>query len=97
MSDIAPSMTRASGAIDPSVALLDCVEDAIVVLGPELEVRYANRAATMLAARRDGSVPAEFGSHLLHPDDLPLALEAVDRAIHEQFSRCPHPPAAPDG
>ena len=83
MSDTVPSLTSAA----PTVALLDCVEDAIVVIGPQLDVRYANRAAAAMASERDGTSLVGFGIHLLHPDDAELALDAVHRAINEQHAK----------
>jgi diguanylate cyclase (GGDEF)-like protein len=83
MSDTVPTVRRAA----PSIALLDCVDDAIVVIGPELDVRYANRAAAALAAERDGTAIDGFGAHLLHPDDVEIALEAIDRAISERHAK----------
>ena len=74
MSDTVPTVRSAA----PSIALLDCVDDAIVVIGPQLDVRYANRSAAALAAERDGTSVDGFGAHLIHPDDVELALDAVN-------------------
>lgn len=62
--------------------LLDCVDDAIVVLGADLEVRYANRAAVVLTSASDGSGEAlrNAASHLIHPDDLAAAVDAIQHA-----------------
>ena len=70
-------------------ALLDCVDDAILVVSPQLDVRYANRAALMFTAAADGSITPLQGmaAHLIHPDDIVLALDALDSAVADQFAK----------
>lgn len=68
--------------------LLDCVDDAIVVIGDGLDIRYANQAALMLTARNDGH-PADLAgiaTRLVHPDDIDAALTALERARSEGHS-----------
>ena len=70
-------------------ALLDCVDDAILVLSPQLDVRYANRAALLFTAASDGSITPLQGmaANLIHPDDIVLALDALDSAVADQFAK----------
>ncbi len=67
--------------------LLDCVDDAIVVIGADLTVSYANRSAAELAGRHgDDDVPTSGGidpDRLIHPDDLEIARGAVLAAIEQ--------------
>ena len=66
-----------------SGALLDCVDDAILVLGPGLDIRYANHAATAITAAPDGT-PSDLGgiaTRLVHPDDVTTAIEALERTL----------------
>jgi diguanylate cyclase (GGDEF)-like protein len=64
-------------------ALLDCVDDAILVLGAGLDIRYANQSAITITAAADGS-PSDLGgiaTRLVHRDDVTAAIEAVERAL----------------
>ncbi len=70
-------------------ALLDCVEDAILVVTPDLEVRYANRAAHAFAAAPDGTPTPLDGmvGHLIHADDVAPAIAAVGQAVAEGYAK----------
>ncbi len=60
-------------------ALIDCVDDAIVVLDAERNIVYANRAARRLTDS-DAATLGEVGA-LIHPDDTTIAFEALERSM----------------
>jgi diguanylate cyclase (GGDEF)-like protein len=62
-----------------TVVLLNCVDDAIVVLGADMQIRFANAAATRLGGRPEGLL-GDY-SRLVHPDDLVLAIDAIQEAM----------------
>ena len=72
----APEVTR---------LLLDCVDDAILVVTEDLAVRYGNHAALSLVAApgRTPSIDDLDPLRLVHPDDLAAAGDAVARAVAE--------------
>jgi diguanylate cyclase (GGDEF)-like protein len=96
-SSIEPAATRDSTRDTTTRALLDCVADAIVVVGPELDVRYANRAAVALGSGSGSDSIGTFAPELIHPDDIELAVSAVGRAIDEQQTTVRLRLALPDG
>ena len=70
-------------AITP--VLLDCVDDAILVLRTNLELIYANRAALALASNDHQPIAVEQLDPLalLHPEDHHAALSAIDHCIQD--------------
>ena len=72
-------------AADITGPLLDCVEDSILVVTDQLAIQYANRAALALMSPGSDLVsvsdldPAE----VLHPDDLPTAIDAIRAALRD--------------
>lgn len=79
MTDRPPAIGEAAA----TSALLDCVIDAIIVLDERLRLSYANRAASELIDLTDipGDGRPASATALIHPDDLQLALDAIERAI----------------
>ncbi len=67
--------------------LLDCVDDAIVVIRADMVVTYANRSAAELATPTGGDSVHDVGvldpARLVHADDLTTAYEAVQTAIQQ--------------
>jgi PAS domain-containing protein len=69
-------------------ALLDAVEDAIVVYAPDGRIRRTNRRARERFQRRWGTLPGSIGEILalgapLQPGDGPMASLAVEVALRE--------------
>ncbi len=62
-----------------ATTLLDCVDDAILVLGEGFDLLYANRAATVLTAgtETEGIVDPW---QIIRPDEVEAALDALHRA-----------------
>lgn len=61
---------------DVAATLLDCVADAIVVLDPEMRLRYANAATrTIMTGTADGAMGASAIDYI-HPDDLGFVADA---------------------
>jgi diguanylate cyclase (GGDEF)-like protein/PAS domain S-box-containing protein len=75
---------RAMGSGNPTtraLKLLDCVIDAIIVLGPDLSVTYANRAAA--DALGHPSSPTGSVLDIVHPDDHDIVLEGFADIFHD--------------
>jgi diguanylate cyclase (GGDEF)-like protein len=84
MSGTGPTPVRAPSTPDNAAraALIDCVDDAIIVIGTDLQMIYANRAAKTLAGDDDSNALADL-DRLIHPDDVARAAEALSRATTE--------------
>jgi diguanylate cyclase (GGDEF)-like protein len=75
-----------AGRTDPVLRehlLLDCVADAIVVVTEELEATYLNQAAREMAETTDPAASDVDAISMLHPDDIPEAAAAVQRAVEQ--------------
>jgi diguanylate cyclase (GGDEF)-like protein len=75
--ELHPGVTASIDAL----RLLDCVDDAILVLAEDFSVRYANRAVAGFAAPGTSSDAVLDPAMLVHPDDLVLALEGFARVV----------------
>ena len=67
--------------------LIDCVVDAIVVIGPDMSISFANAAArTIVTGVASGEIDRD-GVRLIHPEDLPTVLEALQALLQRPRGR----------
>jgi len=89
-----PDPTPATEGVDVS-ALPDALRDAVVVLDPALDVIWANDAVGSLFGRSRFDLIGRNAAELVHPDDLPVAVDAVARIteglrLYRVFVRISH-------
>ncbi|HEC10343.1 MAG TPA: PAS domain-containing protein, partial [Acidimicrobiales bacterium] len=88
------SSTEAPAGVDVT-ALPDALRDAVVVLDATLDVVWANDAVGSLFGRSRFDVIGRNAADLVHPDDLPVALDAMARLteglrLYRVFVRISH-------
>ncbi|MDH3706928.1 MAG: PAS domain-containing protein, partial [Acidimicrobiia bacterium] len=79
VSTVAADATRLVADQSLEAAVLDGLRDAVVVLGADMTIEWANRAVGSLIGRSPADMIGRSALDLLHPDDLGSALDAMTR------------------
>lgn len=59
--------------------IVEAQRDAIILLGPDLTIKWASRGISTLIGRTPAEITGRSAADFIHPDDLETALDAITR------------------
>lgn len=71
--------TQPSNTGELCTGIVEAMRDAVVVIGPDLKIRYASRATATLLGRPPSELVGTEAVSLIHPDDVEATLAAMIR------------------